>query len=80
MSLKDSNSFVPEYEVGDVIIFEPDLIHGSASASDKAKDFRISMDCRVFGENTITPRHYMDLSTGERFEPGQGPCGYKENK
>ena len=80
MSLKDSNSFVPEYEVGDVIIFEPDLIHGSASPSDEAKDFRISMDCRVFSENTITPRHYMDLVNGERFEPGQGPCGYKEKK
>ena len=80
MSLKDSNSFVPEYEVGDVIIFEPDLIHGSASPSDEAKDFRISMDCRVFSENTITPRHYMDLVSGERFEPGQGPCGYKEKK
>jgi len=78
MSLENSNSLNPEYEIGDIIIFEPDLIHGSAEITEKAKDFRISMDCRVFGQNTITPRHYMDLNTGECFEPGEGPCGYKE--
>jgi hypothetical protein len=74
---KDSKYFKPKFEIGDMIIFEPFLIHGSAKVSKYSKDFRISMDCRIFGENTITPRHYMDLSTGEKFNPSEGPCGYK---
>ena len=79
MSTKFSDSINPEYKIGDIIIFEPSLIHGSAEISDKAKDFRISMDCRVFGQDTITPRHYMDLATGECYDPGEGPCGYNED-
>lgn len=79
MSIDTFDSINPEYKVGDIIIFEPDLIHGSAEISDKAIDFRISMDCRVFGKNTITPRHYMDLTTGECYDPGEGPCGYRED-
>lgn len=67
---------VPKYEIGDFIVFGLDVLHGSAKVSNKAKDFRISMDERIFGDQTLTSRFYMNLKTGERFEPGSGPCGF----
>ena len=67
---------VPKYEIGDFIAFGPEVIHGSAKVSDQAKDFRISMDERIFGDETLTSRFYMNLKTGERFGPGSGPCGF----
>ena len=67
---------VPKYEIGDFIVFGPEVVHGSAKVSDKATDFRISMDERIFGDGTLTSRFYMNLNTGERFEPGSGPCGF----
>ncbi len=79
MSNGMSKAIFPQYSVGDLIIFQPDLIHGSAEVSGDASAFRISMDCRVFGSNTSTSKHYMNLSTGERFDPGEGPCAHAQS-
>lgn len=78
MASEGSSPICPKFEVGDFIVFEPELIHGSAKVSGKSKDFRISMDERIFGEDTLTSRFYMNIITGERYEPGTGPCAFNE--
>ncbi len=66
-----------DYELGDAVIFVPELWH--QSVLNRTQDsFRISCDMRVFGRNTKTSRHYMDCRTGERFAPGTGPAGFSE--
>ena len=74
-------SVVPDYEPGDCILFHPNLVHGSApNASAMVEEkmceklFRVSLDVRFFSIASKTTNHYMSLSTGDQFAPGEGPC------
>ncbi|MEI6030898.1 MAG: hypothetical protein WCQ20_07005 [Synechococcaceae cyanobacterium ELA739] len=79
---QDANQFIPDYTIGDIIIFHPFLLHGSVPNLSKRSEkgfpdtaFRVSMDVRVFSGQSITTKHYMNLRTGERYGPRDGPCG-----
>ena len=81
LSSDENKSVVPDYSVGDCLSFHPNILHGSApNASSniqklqKSDSFRVSLDIRIFPETSVTTKHYMSLSTGEKFEPGTGPC------
>lgn len=82
-SIHDSSEggFMPNYSLGDCIIFHPNLVHGSGlargthpSPTFRDDSFRVSIDVRFFSEFSITSKHYLDLQTGARFNPGEGPC------
>jgi ectoine hydroxylase-related dioxygenase (phytanoyl-CoA dioxygenase family) len=46
---------------GDVLIFNPYVVHGSMpNVSDK---IRYSIDCRFFGSDGKSSKHYLDLAT-----------------
>jgi hypothetical protein len=77
----EEGGIILDYSLGDCIFFHPNLVHGSApnrciSCDDYVTDevFRVSMDVRIFSESSTTTKHYISLSTGERFSPGEGPC------
>jgi len=79
-----SNSVIPNYSIGDCIVFHPWLLHGSAPnqtiATNRLIDdscLRVSVDIRVFSGASMTSKHYMNLITGERYKPGDGPCAYR---
>jgi len=78
---QSSNEFIPDYKIGDVVVFHPSLLHGSApnksirseeNCSDSA--FRISIDLRIFSLKSTTSKHYMNLQSGELYGPRDGPC------
>lgn len=80
--IQDGNQFIPDYAIGDCIIFHPYLLHGSVPNRSKRSEkgfpdtaFRVSMDVRVFSGLSTTTKHYMNLRTGERYGPRDGPCG-----
>lgn len=64
---------VPRFKLGDVILFRPDLLH--ESVENLADSPRVSLDVRLFGADSITSKHYLDLDTLTKYEPGNGPCG-----
>ena len=73
--ISQHSSFTPNYRTGDAIVFTPDVIHRSKSPHAMSKNFRVSVDVRIFGESTTTSKHYINLRTGQRYGPGSGPCG-----
>jgi len=77
----NANSIVPDYSIGDCIIFHPRLLHGSSpnlAHPNKNKlldtSVRVSVDIRIFSKHSSTTKHYMSLLTGECYAPGEGPC------
>lgn len=68
--IKHKIEVVP-YSEGDAVIFCPWLVHGSVGHSSATP--RISLDFRFFGPNTTTNRHYAEVPSLTRFEPGTGP-------
>ena len=73
-----SEKYVVDYSLGDVVIFVPELVHGSSpnnSLDMTPENFRISMDFRVFSSFTKTSRHYLHLQSLKTYSPGEGPCG-----
>ena len=75
-------SVIPSYSIGDCIAFHPWLLHGSAPSQTLTtnqlteNDLRVSVDIRVFSSASITTKHYMNMITGERYKPGEGPCAH----
>lgn len=57
----------PHIDIGDVLVFPPDTVHGSAS--NLSNHVRFSLDIRVFSENGSSTKHYINMKTGERFSP-----------
>jgi len=69
--LSERKSHVVEWETGDVVVFEPWLIHGSVGHDSPSP--RISLDARYFSRGTTSSRHYLRLADGAHFEPLTGP-------
>lgn len=58
---------MPHLSVGDVLIFDPDVIHGSAANT--SSHIRYSLDIRLFSERDTTSKFSLNLATGERISP-----------
>lgn len=57
----------PHLSVGDVLIFDPNIIHGSAP--NNAEHIRYSLDIRLFSERDSSSKYCINLTTGERISP-----------
>lgn len=57
----------PHLSVGDVLIFDPNVIHGSAA--NNAEHIRYSLDIRLFSERDSSSKYCINLTTGERISP-----------
>lgn len=77
VDLDESHSYLPDYKIGDAILFNPYLMHGSNEPNSNSNDFRISMDFRIFSSSTKSTKHYYSFIEQKVFEPGEGPCGTK---
>jgi hypothetical protein len=52
---------------GDILMFNPFVVHGSMpNVSDR---IRFSIDCRFFGGNARTSKHYLDMTTWSVVAP-----------
>lgn len=67
ISVENMTSEMPQPTVGDVLIFTPDVIHGSASNT--ASHIRYSLDIRLFSERDTSSKFSLNLTTGERISP-----------
>lgn len=66
-----------DYDLRDVVIFNPFLYHGSSpnlSTDSDLSNFRVSIDFRFFGKSTSTTKHYLDVRTLKIYDPFTGPC------
>jgi hypothetical protein len=75
VDLDEKYAFLPNYNIGDAIFFNPFLMHGSNEPKSGSKDFRISLDFRIFNSSTKSTKHYYCCTKKKVFEPGDGPCG-----
>lgn len=52
---------------GDVLIFNPYVVHGSMPNT--SNKIRFSIDCRFFGSSIETSKHYLDMNTWSVVTP-----------
>jgi hypothetical protein len=52
---------------GDILIFNPYIVHGSMP--NISKKMRFSIDCRFFGGGAETSKHYLDMTTWSVVAP-----------
>jgi hypothetical protein len=52
---------------GDALIFDPFVVHGSMP--NISKKIRFSIDCRFFGADAETSKHYLDMTTWSVVAP-----------
>ena len=52
---------------GDILVFNPYVVHGSMPNT--SNRIRFSMDCRFFGGDAQTSKHYLDMTTWSVVAP-----------
>jgi ectoine hydroxylase-related dioxygenase (phytanoyl-CoA dioxygenase family) len=52
---------------GDALIFNPYVVHGSMP--NLSNRIRFSIDCRFFGGDARTSKHYLDMTTWSVVAP-----------
>ena len=52
---------------GDVLLFNPYVVHGSMP--NNSKKIRFSIDCRFFGSDAETSKHYLDMTAWSVVAP-----------
>jgi ectoine hydroxylase-related dioxygenase (phytanoyl-CoA dioxygenase family) len=57
-------------EVGDVLVMNNQLIH--TSMPNRSDRTRISVDCRYFGSNGHSEKHYLDMQDWQVIAPAVG--------
>jgi len=57
----------PHLSVGDVLIFNSQVIHGSANNT--SNNTRFSLDLRFFSERDSSTKHYINILTKEKIAP-----------
>lgn len=67
ISVENMASEMPQLSVGDILIFTPDVIHGSAANT--SSQIRYSLDIRLFSERDTSSKFNLNLTTGERISP-----------